>query len=803
MPYALDAQKTDAFEPAKNARRLVLASFLMVSTAYAVFPGPAGAQSYQFDSFAIEGNTRIEDATVLSYAGIARGQTVSAAEVNEAYQRILGTGLFESVEIEPKGSRLVIKVAEFPTVNRISFEGNRRINDEILQQIVQSKPRRVFSANVAEDDAAKIAEAYNEAGRISARVTPRIIRRSDNRVDLVFEIFEGALTEVERIGFVGNKAYSDRRLRGVLATKQAGLLRTLIQRDTLVEDRVEFDKQVLSDFYQSRGYVDFRVLGVNAELARERDGYFMNFNIYEGQQFSFGKITTSSELNTVDAAEFQAALKLSPGTVYSPALVDSSIARLERLALQKGLNFVRVEPRITRNDRDFTLDIDFALIRGERIFVERIDIEGNTTTQDQVIRRQFRLVEGDPFNPREIRESAERIRALNFFEDVSVDAREGARPDLVVVEVDVEEKPTGSLSLGGAYATSGGFSLVTSFTESNFLGRGQSLSLNFSGATASKVYAINFKEPAFLGRDLSFGLDLAYSETDNNFANYDSTITRIRPSLGFPTSDRGRINVYYAAQRLEMTEDYLLFSDFNYLVANSIVRAESNQGGLWSSLVGYNYKFDSSLRSLDPNTKNVLEFGQEFSGLGGDTKYLRTKAKAMTETKVWGEEVTLRASVEGGLLQFKNQNSRSIDRFQIGTNIMRGFTPDGIGPRENSIGKTLPGPINGLSRVAANDSLGGNIYAVAKLEAEFPLGLPEEYGMSGGVFYDIGSLWGIDYDYGSTFVEYSGQNWRQVVGFSLFWDTVLGPLRFNFTKALQKQAMDEEQTFEITVSTKF
>jgi outer membrane protein insertion porin family len=261
--------------------------------------------------------------------------------------------------------------------------------------------------------------------------------------------------------------------------------------------------------------------------------------------------------------------------------------------------------------------------------------------------------------------------------------------------------------------------------------------------------------------------------------------------------------VYYAAQRLEMTEDYLLFSDYNYLVANSIVRAESNQGGLWSSLAGYNYKFDSSLRSLDPNTKHVFEFGQEFSGLGGDTKYLRTKAKALTETKVWGEEVTLRASVEGGLLQFKDQNSRSIDRFQIGTSIMRGFTPDGIGPRENSIGKTLPPPINGLPRVAANDSLGGNIYAVAKLEAEFPLGLPEEYGMSGGVFYDVGSLWGIDYDYGSTFVEYSGQNWRQVVGFSLFWDTVLGPLRFNFTKALKKQAMDEEQTFEITVSTKF
>ena len=788
MPYALDAQKTDAFEPAKNARRLVLASFLMVSTAYAVFPGSADAQSYQFDSFAIEGNTRIEDATVLSYAGIARGQTVSAAEVNEAYQRILGTGLFESVEIEPKGSRLVIKVAEFPTVNRISFEGNRRINDEILQQIVQSKPRRVFSANVAEDDAAKIAEAYNEAGRISARVTPRIIRRSDNRVDLVFEIFEGALTEVERIGFVGNKAYSDRRLRGVLATKQAGLLRTLIQRDTLVEDRVEFDKQVLSDFYQSRGYVDFRVLGVNAELARERDGYFMNFNIYEGQQFSFGKITTSSELNTVDAVEFQAALKLSPGTVYSPALVDSSIARLERLALQKGLNFVRVEPRITRNDRDFTLDVDFALVRGQRIFVERIDIEGNTTTQDQVIRRQFRLIEGDPFNPREIRESAKRIRALNFFEDVSVDAREGARPDLVVVEVDVKEKPTGSLSLGGAYATNGGLSLVASFTESNFLGRGQSLALNFSGATASKVYSINFKEPAFLGRDLAFGLDLGYTETDNSFSNFDTKIERFRPSIGFPVSDRGHLNLFYSAENLEMKADYAIAN-----TQNVIVRNEASAGAVLSSVVGLRYRFDSSLRNLDPNTKTIVEFSNELSGLGGDTKFSKTKIKALAETKVLGEEVTLRASLEGGALNFSGPGSRSVDRFQIGGSVLRGFTPDGVGPKEDTTGQ-----ING-----GQDSLGGNFFAVAKIEAEFPLGLPEEYGMSGGVFYDVGSLWGLDNLYGSTNVVGNAADWRHVVGFSLFWDTVLGPLRFNFTKALQKQAMDEEQTFEITVSTKF
>jgi outer membrane protein insertion porin family len=358
----------------------------------------------------------------------------------------------------------------------------------------------------------------------------------------------------------------------------------------------------------------------------------------------------------------------------------------------------------------------------------------------------------------------------------------------VVVEVDVEEKPTGSLSLGGAYATNGGFSLVASFTEANFLGRGQSLALNFSGATASKVYAINFKEPAFLGRDLAFGLDLGYSETDNSFSNFDTKIERFRPSIGFPVSDRGHLNLFYSAENLEMKADYAIEN-----AQNVIVRNEASAGALLSSVVGLRYRFDSSLRNLDPNTKAVVEFSNEFSGLGGDTKFSKTKIKALAETKVLGEEVTLRASFEGGALNFSGLGSRSVDRFQIGGSVLRGFTPDGVGPKEDTTGQ-----ING-----GQDSLGGNFFAVAKIEAEFPLGLPEEYGMSGGVFYDVGSLWGLDNLYDSTNVVGNAADWRHVVGFSLFWDTVLGPLRFNFTKALQKQAMDEEQTFEITVSTKF
>jgi len=421
--------------------------FLAIATVFAGSTTPAYAQDFRFNSITVEGNQRIDTATISTFAGIAQGQSVTGGELNDAYERILDSGLFETVELEPRGSTLVIRVTEFPTINRINFEGNRRIDDEDLAGFIESAPRRVFNPTIAERDANTIAEAYAQQGRISATVTPRIIRRSENRVDLIFEIGESGVIEVERVSFVGNRAYSDRRLRRVLETKQANFLRAFIRADTLIEDRVEFDKQVLTDFYRSRGYIDFRVNSTNAELTEERDAFFLVVNVQEGQQFRFGEITTVSEYDGVDATEYQESLRVRPGVVYSPALIESSIARMERLAVRNGVDFLRIEPRVTRNDRELTLDIAFVLTRGPRVFVERIDIEGNTATLDRVIRRQFRVVEGDPFNPRAIRESAERIRALGFFADAAVEAREGSASDQVVVDVDVVEQPTGSLSI--------------------------------------------------------------------------------------------------------------------------------------------------------------------------------------------------------------------------------------------------------------------------------------------------------------------------------------------------------------------
>ena len=396
-------------------RRLIVIFSLVLATIFV--SKPADAQSFRFTSLAIEGNQRIATETIITLADIARGETVTAGQLNAASQRIQDSGFFEEVEVIPQGSQLLIQVKEFPTINRIAFEGNKKIKDEDLVTIVQSRARQVFSPSRAESDAAEISRAYVQTGRVAARVTPKIIRRSDNRVDLVFEIFEGRGIEIQRVSFVGNQAYSDRRLRRVVESKQAGLLRAIIARDTFVEDRLSFDEQVLTDFYFSRGYVDFRVTGTNAEIARERYAYFVTFNIQEGQQFRFGEITTTSELPEAVAAEYQSVLRIRPGVVYSPTLVENSIARMERLGIANGVDFMRVEPRITRDDRNLELDIEFVLVRGPRVFIERIDIQGNTTTLDRVIRRQFDVVEGDPFNPRQIRESAERIRALGYFSE--------------------------------------------------------------------------------------------------------------------------------------------------------------------------------------------------------------------------------------------------------------------------------------------------------------------------------------------------------------------------------------------------
>ncbi|WP_353340741.1 outer membrane protein assembly factor BamA [Pelagimonas sp. KU-00592-HH] len=765
-------------------RKFHLAVFLFVSAIFLALPLVANAQEYRFTRIDVTGNERIESAAILNYAGIERGKSISPGALNEGYQRILASGLFESVELEPRGNLLRIRVVEYPTINRVSIEGNQRLKDDALTSLLESKPRHVLNPEIAERDAARIADAYNQSGRVAARVTPRIIRLRDNRADLVFEIFEGGVTEVARIGFVGNKAYSDRRLRRVLSSKQAGILRALIRSDTFVEDRIEFDKQVLRDFYLSRGFVDFRITGVNAELARDRDAYFLTFNVQEGQQFTFGEITATSDVDGVDADEYLKSLKIKPGVIYTPLLVENSIARMERLAIRNGRDFLRVDPRITRNERDLSLDVEFVIERGPRIFVERIDIEGNTTTLDRVIRSRFRIAEGDPFNAREIRESAERIRALGYFETAEVNAREGSTPDQVVVDVDVVEQPTGSLGVGGSYSTNSGVGLAVQFSEQNFLGRGQRVDVSFSTTSDIRDYAFRFYEPRFLGRDLGFGFDLSIRENEADQNRWSSDVSTFKPVLEFPVSEFGRLRLNYTAQKVGLEVGDATVNP------GSIVNNEASQGDKVKSSFGYSYVYDTRNKGLDVNRGVYLNLSQDFGGVGGDFKFISTTLRAVAEAKILREEVGVRVSFDAGMLHTPDDDSRVTDRFFLGPTQMRGFEPFGIGPREND-GGTL------------DDAIGGRYFAVARFETEFPLGLPEEYGIRGGLFYDVGSVWGSGQTSAVGSVLYDDFTLRHVIGFSLLWDTQIGPLRFDFTKALQKEAFDQDQSFNFSINAQF
>lgn len=742
----------------------------------------AKAQDFRFTNVEINGNQRIEAATILSFAEIARGETVTGGQLNDAFVRLQNSGLFESVSITPRGNTLVIDVVEFPTINRVSIEGNRRLNDEQLLAVLASAPRQVFSPETAEADAESIVEAYRLGGRLAATVEPRIIRRSENRVDVVFEVTEGRVVENERISFVGNRIFSDRRLRRELATKQAGIFRQVIQSDTFIEDRVDFDRQLLSDFYQARGYVDFQVLSVTPELSRERDAVFLTFTVREGQQFRFGNITASSDLSEVDIDGYIEAIDVDPGEVYSPAKVDRTIARLERLALAQGLNFIRVTPRVTRNDAQSTLDLDFVVERGPRVFVERIDIEGNATTLDRVIRRQFDTVEGDPFNPREIREAAERIRALGYFASADVDTRSGSSSDTVIVDVDVEEQPTGSLSFGGSFSPEDGFGLLISLTERNFLGRGQTVSLNFDGTSGDQNLTFRFVEPSFLSRDVSFSFAVGTVSSDNSNRSFDIDRTFLDVGVGFPVSENGRLSLtagYFEEELSDLDPD------------NSspiLLRETGKESG---ARLGYTYTYDTRRRGLNPNAGVLLRFGQRVQSPFGDNSLLFTEAAAIAQTRVFNEEVLLRAALEGGAItDLGDATTRVTDRYFLSRRQLRGFASNGIGPRD------LEAP--------NEDALGGNNYVAARFEAEFPLGLPEEYGIEFGAFWDVGTVWDLDDTEGFNGVEVDDSlSLRSAVGVSIFWDTAIGPLRFNFSRALRKEDFDEVSNFDFTVATRF
>jgi len=774
----------------KKASRLVSRTAIAVLIASApalVIPAltsPAQAQvSTSFSRIDVSGNRRIEAATIRSIANVPTGRRVSPAELNASLQALFASGLFQDVEFIPSGGRLTIKVVENPTINIVNFEGNKELEDDALALLIELRPRRAYNRAAAEADALRIVEAYRASGRYSAEVRPVIIEREDNRVDLVFEIREGKVTSVDRISFVGNRKYSDSRLRRAVETAESGVFGFLTSNDSFDRDRVALDQQLLREFYLDRGFVDFRVRSVVSELSPQRDGFFVSFNISEGSQYNFGDVSVVSSVPEVDADLYRSHMNARSGQVYSASKVEKIIERMADALAKDGFVFVDVTPRVTKNDLDRTIDIAFDIIPAPKVFVERIDIEGNTRTLDRVIRRQFALVEGDALNPREVRRAEARIRGLGLFGRTAVNVRPGSAPDQVIIDVDVQEQPTGRLSFGVGYSTDGGFNGSISFSEANFRGRGQAIGLELGISEESEVLSFSFDEPGLLDRDLLVGIDAYYRRIDRTESSFQQTNIGFEPRAAFPISEDGRLQVAY-----KLTSDEIRDVDAN---ASALILPRTDI----TSAIELTYTLDKRNSTTDPTSGFRLRLTQEFAGLGGDVEYSKTVARAKAYSSLFNEDLVLSAEFEGGLLAASG-NSRITDRFFLGGNNLRGFETGGVGPRDFCLAC-------GGAGGDVDDSLGGNTYAVARLEASFPLGLPEEFGIFGGFFYDIGTLYDLDNTAGSMGTVDDSLIWRSAAGVSLFWQTPIGPLRFNWAWPIEKESYDKTEDFRITLDTRF
>ena len=741
------------------------------------------ANIINLNSVSVEGNKRISDAAVFNYARLELNKTLSSEDLNIAFSRLSDTGLFEDVRFKQSSNSLIIFVKEYPTVNEISFEGNKKYTDEKLRSYIETKSRFVFTPKVLQADVIELQKLYRNSGRVAARIKPKIINLSDNRVNLIFEIYEGSIVEIEKINFVGNRKFSDRRLRRVITSKQAGILRKIILKDNLINEKISLDKKLLSDFYQSRGFLDFQINDVNTELSEEKDGFFITYNVTEGPQYRVGQVELNSSIKELNAQNYKQLIKLKPGEIFSPINLQYNILRLEESVKAFGLDFVRVKPNLNRNMSTLTIDVDLTFEKGEKLFIERINISGNIATLDRVVRRQFFILEGDPFNPSEMKAAADRIRSLGLFSDASVNVLPGSTKSQVIIDVQVVEKPTGSLTFGAGYSSEGGLGGLIEYGERNFLGRGQSLSFAIKTGKDDRLYELSFYEPMFLRNDLGLGINLSIKDTDQQNAAYDTENLTVQPYLVFPVGQNSKVKFEYTISQTNLS---------NPGDVGSIITNEVNEGEVTSSSIGYVFSHDA--RRFNNSSQNGVTFrlGQQFTGLGGDKTAMKTTIKAVAQRSVFKGDVKLSAELEGGILTYTEGSSRVIDRFFLNSRKMRGFEPGGIGPREC---------LNRLCAASNNDALGGENFAVARFEAEFPLGLPEEYGLSGGLFYDLGNLWSLKNV--NNDVLYENGAWRQAIGASVFWRTPIGPLRFNFSDVLQKELYDRDESFDLTISTRF
>jgi outer membrane protein insertion porin family len=859
-------------------RGLVVAGLLLAWVLFSDVCGPAAAQRADggaaATSIVVEGNRRVEADTIRSYFKVAPGERVDAAKIDSAIKALYASGLFQDVRISQQGGRLVVTVVEAPVIDRLAFEGNNKIKDEQLQQEIQSKARGTLSRAAVQADVQRIIEVYHRNGRFDVTVVPKIVERPNNRVDLIFEVKEGEKTGVKTINFVGNHAYSDYRLKEVIKTSTSNILSFLQTTDVFDADRIEADRDLIRRFYLSHGYADVQVVSATGEYDPAKKGFIITFTIEEGPLYRFAAIDVQSNIRALDTRSLLAVPRVHQGDIYNADAIEKTVEELTIEIAKHGYPFATVRPRGDRNAQTHTVSVVFVVDEGVRAYIERINIRGNTRTRDYVIRREFDISEGDPYNRALIDRAERRIKNLNFFKAVKITNEPGSAPDRVVINVDVEETSTGDFSVMGGYSTADGFMGQVSISERNLLGTGRYARASLTAGQYVRGVEFNFVEPYFLDYRMSGGIDLFARQTlaspylSYGTTNYGTTLkfgiplredltlqmrysiyaqqislasgldscNNINPnftstfptpvalaaaSLGVP----GGINAAYPGWFPTNWQSNCLYQDGSPIyVAALPIREELSYGTEVVSQPGYGLTFNTLDNNKHPTSGLLVNFGQDIAGLGGTTAYLRSVIDFRGYYEIvsdlvgvlhlqGGDMIGLKKCPNSGTCVSNDGYVSVLDDFKMGQNLVRGFEPAGLGPRDLTVG-------------GADDSLGGTMYWGASIEVQYPFYfLPKDAGFRGAVFVDSGSEWGykgetqypgtgevnglITTSTGAQYVCQCGLLYadssapRVSVGASLIWDSPFGPLRFDFAYPVLKQPYDRTQFFQFGGGARF
>ena len=752
----------------------VILFIVILLLSFSILPNKAHTQETLVSSINVDGNKRISSDTIVSLSKVQVGSAYSPTQLNSALQSIKKSSYFKTVDISIFNNILNINVIENPTINSISFEGNNTLSDINLNELIRSKQRQTLLISQVEKDTDKIATAYADTGRISAIVTPKVIELSDNRVDLVFEITEGRITEVEKITFTGNRVFSDLRLKGVIATKQAGIFRRFIKSDTFVKDKLDYDIDLLRNFYINKGFIDFEVQS-SVELTREKDAFLINYNIKEGQKYIFSEIKFDTSKLNIDEKSLDKINRIKNGSKYDRRRVTKLIDEIDIYLAKNGFNFFEPVPVVSRNDENLTMNVEIQINETRKVFVERIEVEGNSTTLDEVIRLQFDFVEGDPFNRRKVLEAVDKIRGLGFFSNVETSTRNGSAPEKIIIEVKLTEKPTGSLGIGAGYNSSDGTVATFNVNERNFLGKGQTVKLDLSTSKIEKQTELGFEDPSFLGRNLLAGISFGQTSTTPSSVPLSTDKLYFEPKIGFPLSRDSKLTIEYSFDQ----EDVKLTKASN--LVSPLIRDDVGKKN--KSALIFIYSLDKTNSVVTPTAGYDFRIIQELNGLGGDISFSKTNLNFRTYRTILRDDIILSSNLSSGVIV--GSDASLMNRFTLGGDRLKGFRNQGIGPYDSTY----------------DTHLGGKMYTSLSLEASFPIGIPEEYGIYGGVFLDTGSLWGLD-NTDSGRIDDSSEI-RSALGFSIFWESAIGPLRFNWSSPIKKETNDVTENFRFTIDTRF